>query len=1783
MIVPKYKIHVLEANVVRSIFVFYGYYEYDIRRLNDMFRQNPRDIVFNVEYSGEVKELGEDFIFSEEEMENIRTNDINVLFVNLLINMDDNIQNIKNKLFLASQNYPVEEMYLMSKNENYETLGLTTQPFKANPYEVQEEIPFILTVSNKCITKTTNNNIYVCYAKDVLGFVDAKFSTYIESYYPFLLNAREDVTKYEPFYRSVDMFYDVYQNRKKELNYVLPLFGYKKLDFVFKKDRRIPLQSIFNISHSTEKIPLIKFNTMKISSNIFRLYSKNVSTDGRKIPVLPFSLITKINNYIEKTPSVCYFIKKDEYIFLFQLMENASMRIYMEFQYFTEESRLIAYAQECIKEVFEPLAGFFKKTRIEPPIIENLKDVEVNSLEYQSKIQERVFDISDIISCVSKIFIIEKITPSVISLRYKRVSNFNIQSSKEAYVINNTKQGTKQKNIISGLMENYEMERSDAVSFYEGFVYQMKAREKVKKKEYRINNPGPLINIEVNKIENNIIIHSNEVTDVKTIEPLFIIIDSIIRIKKEMDTNYPIQNINALCSVQIQEPVAMDREIEPEKVESEVEDLEDLEESEKLEEIPEDLKVSEKLEEIPEDLKVSEKLENGAKDSEREPTLALTDAKQKNILRFLDSDSDSDSDSESEQIGGGEVEERRRRLLNDKEFVKGVSELNLNNYFKTRMEGYDKTLFANDKPDGKYRGYTSTCQSHVRRQPVILRKKELEDIKTTHPDFLKKGDVLEYTSNEGEDFYYICPRYWCLLDNSVMTQEEVDSGQCGKVIPHDNDNVPEGHYVYEFYHPDEHNSRENYVKHGPGISNTKGRDTCLPCCFKKWTTPRQIDKINECRDKGFKLPGQIETKVAPKVKETRIEVKERRKNSDVIIKSPEKFPLDEFTWGYLPTSVELFFGEFNIDCQESRSNTNLKTNHTCILRHGVENSKNKSFLACISDIKNMYNHNGKIKNEKEHSVENMVKDMVDSLTLDLFITLQNGSLIEVFSKTKREIDFTKYNTTEIYSKLFSRGLNEETEEYIFFIVMCTAYENYIDFLKEDNYIDYTYTWDLISKPNEYIFINGVNLIIFELIDNDNTNKIELLCPTNHYSGEFYDVNKKCVIILKSGTFFEPLYMYKSMSQYRSEATAYFDTKRNSTLSQKFKDVLTKIVKHRLETCKPLPSLNVYTFKPPILLTRLINILKFIKCEITNQVVNLKSKVIGLAVKYNGINGFIPCFPSSIIPYSETYPYHYVFITDFQWNTYENTVNFLTSINEAEKSLHCDIFLQIVEEEHVVGFLTNTNQFVQIDPPINVVESNQTIETLESYNHNEVDASRGEDNERVEYVKKIKTESELERLFFSYFIFLLNEPTFKDILTQIVEMKIDKASLELKLREIGKVKFAEEFDIHEIRNCFINDCEMTFPKLNLINNTDNEIKYYKKLSDYLTRYQSIIQNLQNPNSFLIFNPAKLTIHRDELYIMQQLLTKEYFENLEAMVSKHTDYDNAEPIIKKDYDNEIDFQKMLKPAEIVNYIKKSEPIHSVKWKKCFPSNFTEVFFQPAEVKRGMNNYDKNKYLTSCTYTFVLEILRTRGEFNENDISRILYEEYINNQMLKYIQHTEDVTLKDIIDVRNKPPIKTEYLGIFTEYFNKVIDLLKNEGKNGLAKLQLQKKIHPQVALNNMINDDNYFLSIIDLWLIFKHVGISAVFISSFIIKNMEDTKRYNFTANIVDDNIVFVVLPGLGENKVPTYKYISNDIFVSRDVLLCDIVEEPIDFTDFLVNYKIQSKTEYKKKRVKLIEI
>ena len=184
-----------------------------------------------------------------------------------------------------------------------------------------------------------DNSIYLCLAEDVLSHVEEKDlsqETTLKIYYPFIynrnINSLEELDKNREkliqtnkkynnektinSFKTIDMFYEVYDFKKNELNYISK--GIKYIKAIMKPDFtvKIPLEIIFKIIHATESNPLIKYNPSSRQENIYRLYTDKTATDGRKIPYLKKASIFKLMKTIGRNKSVSIHIETTDELIL---------------------------------------------------------------------------------------------------------------------------------------------------------------------------------------------------------------------------------------------------------------------------------------------------------------------------------------------------------------------------------------------------------------------------------------------------------------------------------------------------------------------------------------------------------------------------------------------------------------------------------------------------------------------------------------------------------------------------------------------------------------------------------------------------------------------------------------------------------------------------------------------------------------------------------------------------------------------------------------------------------------------------------------------------------------------------------------------------------------------------------------------------------------------------------------------------------------------------------------------------------------------------------------------------------------------------------------------------------------------------------------------------------------------------------------------------------------------------------------------------------------------------
>jgi len=1799
-------------------------------------------------------------------------------------------------------------------------------PFVSNPFEVDEYDDFIERASRKSLTtlnshlllntgKIVGNNIYLCLARDVYleaekRSISEKYTTRI--YYPFLweknitslaeLESQKEILieKSEKLlndntletFQSVDLFYDIYKEKKSILDYKKTGIRSIKLKILPLYNIKIPLDVIFKLLHATEVSPLIKYNPSQRQENIYRLFADKTAKDGRKIPYLSRPTIFKLMKTIGKTRSVSVYIQyrhnSTDLFMICDFEESGNINIKCDFDTIFPIEDIDELFKRAVNPVIEEVKNYLEQSGYNVNLFNSLLDenVEVEKIDYESTVHiTKPIKMDEIIGCISSIFIVEsKNFKKGIQMRFKRVANFNKMTSREAFIIEQVKQkdGLKGVELINALMENYTMSEKEARELIAKLASELQVERGVRRSEIEIKiNPGFKTTITLNPITSIITIKVENINDVNYLYTLPIYLDSFIRLTQDKNsTRVPLGKITSICGSDEKEELvikdivssAESAFLEQEVPVIEGDDLEYIDFNTYTEGAKEEGKVKNALdlffgddedeeEDDEEGLEkehggTSNKITRGGLSSDEKSSSSVSSFELDDVnikgLEALNEDKSPSPAPESEKslssFGSESVEESKPSTLEasseeEPEVLKVVEEpevlevveepevlevveepkklvkkasvkfdlvepkktskaqvnmvrnidgmkLSTPNPFQTRMEELDPILFNNSKQNGKFSSYSRSCLHSSRKQPIILTDEEMQHIEDEQPGFMERGkengDILRYGSNPDKQYYYMCPRYWCMKTNSPISEEDVKSGKCGKIIPRSRKEIKPGEYVFEFFDKSEHGSQENYIKHYPGfLENTKHAEgLCMPCCFKNWNTPGQLARRRQCaqtevdkdeeeaeESKGESEEGKSERK-ASTIMESERGTPRNQADKEDYIKGPEKTPLGPNRWGYLPMSIQKFLHEVNADCQVSKTNTNIKPFHTCLLRHGVELSKNQSFIACIADAK-FYGE------PKIPSIKEMKEIIIQSITLDSFLTYQNGDLISIFMEDTGVLESSaiskKYTTTKLYSKV--NNANSTEKDKLYFKNVVKAYENFIMFLKNNEIlIDYTYLWDIICKPNPKIFPQGINLVILELSNNDTTNNVEIICPTNHYSSEFYEARKQTVIIIKNGDYYEPIYAYTNEEKKTKVRKSFseYDPHISKTMRAIFKKLIKPLLKN---TCLPLTSMpNVYKFKSPIILDNLIELLNKYNYEIMKQIVNYQSKVISIVCKSpKGLVGVVPCFPSSI-----NLTYNYVLMTDeSMYNTYENTKTFLQRLSaDSSRKIPCLPEFKVIEDEMIVGIITETNQFIQLSEPFPMSDASDDVKELNGHNYliaeNKTFLSKEVDKDRVDYIKKIKLETNFYNVFRNTIRILLNK--YENIkLRENIEGTVKNGYMlyNVKLATIIKllkdlikdaVIFSDDYDynlIGDISTCIVldgdkcnknkplcafstgNTCQLILPKNNLLTRSDNSVYYFGKMADELIRYSRINSFIFQPQSYLSFGNLGYNLREDEIIVIQSLLNADYFDGLiPAEINKYAKnnaYDVAEPAISQNYENRTNIDQAINPDIAATEDRECVPkstgkISSQVWKICFPSNFEELM------------YDKTVF---CGFYMLIDIInKAKGvSLTVPQLKNELMEEYV-----KYLINYED----------------------------QIIDILIEEGKKTLGD---QVKAGT-LSFQNFIYTDSYFITNFDIWIMLEKYEIPSMLISS---KTLLETnhKKNVFVINGNDrSDFIFIISPALRAENIPKYKIVQSPekkITFPISVTKCEdslreAVREKITITDYLSSYKKEKTTKYKLK-------
>lgn len=1857
------KIYIFNNDTTRSIDTIFENYELEIIKKYGIVYENVNNNIYpddtietikkkfiNIEKTTSIDEI---YLFSnvkesfnsENVYKNLTQNGKLQLTKNILTEYLLNISNFDIKTLPDKSVYSYDDILSL----NLEKYDLINKPlgqkftyknlnisYIINPFNLLEvedifkkNVEYLVNTTNKQVLLTNNNIksniIYLCEATDVLNYaidnsIDEK--NIIKMYYPYLYDNeifnKTELINNKPFLlkkskdfidknfikniENVELFHKIYNNRKSNIEYIKQGIKYISFNIIPSYNFLLPLEVIFKIIHSDKNIPLIKYNPSKRMEKIYKLYCDKIATNGKKIPYLSKGTIFKIIKNIATQKSIAFYINNDDnniVNFICHIYQDASINVELELDNPYNINACETLIKNNINKIITIISEFIEESGYKLNIFDNLYDnnIEIENInyEYYLPIKNNII-LSKLTSCITSIFNVEQGNlKDIIRMRFKRVNNYNEMTAIESTIIDLIQNEVEQEIIIKNIKENYGLNEKDVIELLKDVLNSIQVIEKTgKKKKIKLkNNPGFLTTIKQDQFKNNITILINNINNVRYIDILSIYIDSLIRITQSPDTTeVKLEEISKMCSKkELKEEVKIDeiapspeKELEikiaeelifdsPEKVSDDKEDLLNILMGSDVDDSDDEIQIEEEEIEIDD-----EELQEGGVNSDIEFGSDLDSDSDKKLIKES-SEKKKKTKKKIKIVEKDDKEEKIEQKLEGKKLEKDVTGMSLSNPnpFYKRMETRDPKLFQTDI-DGKFKAYSRLCPWNVKRQPVILTDEEKANIDKNHPG--SYDEAIKYGSSKDNQYWYICPRYWSLKYDTSLTEEDVKSGKYGNIIPDKSKKVPKDSSIFEFTDNKEHTDNQgNYVKHYPGFlkEGSHPDDLCVPCCFKSWDSPAQKERRDQC----------INNKVVEK------EVDDQ----DDYIKGSDKFPLDKNRWGYLPIAIQKYLQTDNKKCQISITNTNLKPNHLCLLRRGVEFNKNQSFISCLSDLYIDYI----VPKVKTLTTKDMKNILITSLNLDLFISLQNGGLITNFKDKKINYNIKiddVYKKTNIYKSVDLNNVNQKN----YLIQVISAYQNFIDYLNNDNIIiDYTYLWDLICLPNKNLFKDGINLIILEMNENDITNNINLICPTNHYSSELFDINRNTAILIKNGNYYEPIYAVEDKIK-SIVVTKLFNT-RNKNLTKNIINVLENIDKTVNKYCGTYPSLpNVYTFKENIKLSKLVKLLISNNYTIEKQIINYNSNTIGVIAEKENKKGFIPCLPSSII-----LDYDYTWMDDNIWDNFKDTINFLNFVYEDNnKNIPCKPLLKVFEDEFIIGIITETNQFIALnEPELDTFDDN--LESIKENNYLNADIkssiSNERDRERINYIKNIELETSFYNSFRNTIRILLGlqkhvtiRKEIENILNLETMLYFEKLKIiDTKIRELTKesIQFAdykedELLKIDKISSCYNisndkcrekkfcssdeenNKCKLLIPKINLINKNDNEKIYFSKISDELIRYIRIKEFIFESKTFLSFNEIKFDLNDDEIILLQSLLTQDYFENIEIMnpnpYINYNSYYTTNPQKTQYYTNEIidedkkdDIKKEkkklnIKPKLSVKeaieekekiYCKKIERSIQDKWKDILPKDCNEIYY----------DMDNN----SCSFKILINIINSYNLINPKSIYEI-------NSINK---------LKNIL-------IETYNELINDDNINIIYDILDSEGKSEMInKIKLGT-----ASLDILILSEEYYITNFDLWILSNKLELPILLISP---TKIQYNSEVIFKLNKLDFEMIDIFyIVKLQKTKIKDeqriiYKLIecNNDYKIKYDEL-SDEFKKQINNNEYITLDSFISKYKKTKKKLKIIQ-
>lgn len=1384
-----------------------------------------------------------------------------------------------------------------------------TNPFDVLSYTDLEEVKKdrqVLSMDEEYLFhyghRIENNTIYVLKANDVLTENNSPLS-YL--YFPYLktknihtipaLELKQEALKSETErvlekrstkeeFHNMDIYYDIYETKVQEIPYIKE--GIESYSFTLQNNdyfsqMNVPLESIFQNIHANESVPYIEYHIGKKQDPLLRLYYKDTGVDGKKIPYLNSTIIE-------------HFMKR-------RTGANSHITLYVN-------NGLGETEDDYVEIIVEQYGNIHISGKMTKSIsIEDFESILVQVSNYafdniNEYLQKSGYSAQGFISLWDPYLVVNFIN---YTCSFNMSQKLNLESHSGCLHSVFAVEPDESKKKGEGNYYRYKrVEHFQMMDDEEQFISQLLKTNRFQHDAQTIkvllkNYYPEKSEVEIKQMMNTY------AAKYRTVNGRFMNRKADTLTHAGFPIAFEVSKLGSNCTISVTQidmmsymlfvPIYIDSVLQ--LTQNEVPERwvsrwgEEEKEEEKIES-PEVEEVS-----IP-------------TFKEKETSIDPDDIDLDDDYGDLLAGSDEESDEEEDDNNGNKEGDD-----SDDSYSGGAKHALKNNptkYFVSRMIERDAKLYESMD------GYENVCQINQKRQPIMMTKEEKEKMDALYEGKKKPYDeALEYKNDsKGDPYYFICPQYWCTQPGKerALTEEEAKNGTCGKMIK--NLKKPdEGEYVYD-------RTSDLHRAYVPGFVKKK----CYPCCFKDWNKPDQIKSRETCNPEKYSEP------IKKRVKKNQTSI-ENKNNAFILDMTKEK--LEQGRFAIIPIPIQQFL---NIDTSKDFENNGVKYDQPTFLRYGVELTKNQSFLAIFAEIySQQYNMNPSMK------VEHFREVLIEKITLDKFVTLQNGTLVSRFQSNKIRfdgIDVSKYSTNKLYKKI---DQNNESEMG-FLRHTIQSYENFIKYLRdEDAKIDHVFLWDLICIPDEELFPNGLNLVILEMLDHDITSKVRLVCPTNHYRYPLYDEKRPISIIIKNKDFYELIVRYertkKVQKQQEVKVNRIFNPE-NDSVKELY--VILETIKHMInKQCVPFSSKSgKYKFDTNVPVDKLYEMMKSLKFEVTYKVFNYVGKIIALMVRNKKKDYYVPCFPSTTETMNEIPD---KWMDDISWQSYSNTTEFLKHVHAvSERKISCEPIYRIVENGMVVGVLTKTNQFVGIKPPIQNVKGDP-IPEMKSSNYIVADSTLSKTHlNKTSYQDKSVQYIHLENEFYNAFrttlrilmalfknrkilkkmenICLYTDFSYRKKVKEIIQLLIEISKEDVEFQKYDHDVLMSLYQIFTCQThagnkqyCLVESSEnnsskgvLMLPEKHLLTGDKNKVIYYSRLADELIRYKRVQLFMFYPDQFLNIQSHEYQVLDDEFIILKSLLTTDYLKTKKHLYGKHgktIPYEDAEMENKKERPNRV----------------------------------------------------------------------------------------------------------------------------------------------------------------------------------------------------------------------------------------------------------------------------------------